>query len=61
MKIIHIGKLPTETIRKTCAKCNTVFEFEPSETKFVSQEGSERYIVCPTCSNHISVMLNKFL
>ncbi len=55
MKVIKLGEIPKQTQQKKCHNCSTVFEFEPSDAKFVSMDGSERYVVCPLCKSDISV------
>lgn len=55
MKVIKLGEIPKQTQQKKCHNCSTVFEFEPSDAKFVSMDGSERYVVCPLCKIDIFV------
>jgi len=52
MKILKKGIKPTKTVKETCSKCNTLFEYEPSDIQMDFRDGN--YVICPTCGGFIS-------
>lgn len=53
MKIIKRGQLKAAEAPKqaTCNKCETVFEFTPSEARYVcdARDGDYYHVDCPVC------------
>lgn len=62
MKIIERGTDPNTTpIRATCNHCRTIFEFQPIEAKYNSdqRDGDCYSIDCPVCNRTVYKNANR--
>ena len=58
MKIIKRGAIKKKTKRLTCSECDTVFEYEPKDVEYFSDQRdnySTSWVVCPLCKHQIDV------
>jgi len=64
MRIIKQGTLPANRMFVVeCYHCKTIFEFQQSEGKTLSdrREGDYVYINCPTCNSQASAHANTYV